>query len=333
MGKHMKNLLTKSAGVALCSLSLMLLVTAADAGATGKKVAYFDAGPSHPYVVALNKAFNARAKDRGLEVTQFDTPYDAALQSQQIDDAIARKFDLLAIMAASQSAIVPALNRAKKAGIPVIILNNGIKDGVEDLYVANVIDDNAKLGRLAADATLRALKEGGRDQAKVALITGVLAEGVAKTRLDAYSAALKDHPEVKIVATEDAYWDTAKSEMIAGQLFARFAPQGGLDVAIGWADNQTAAIIRAAEAAHIPLGTEKGKLIVLGMNCNRDGIQAIKDGREYSTATQPPVRMGEKTADVVADYFDGKTPPKQVVLDVEAIDRNNIDKFAAGCTY
>ena len=79
---------------------------------------------------------------------------------------------------------------------------------------------------------------------------------------------MKDHPEVKIVATEDAYWDTAKSEMIAGQLFARFAPQGGLDVAIGWADNQTAAIIRAAEAAHIPLGTAKGKLIVLGTNCN-----------------------------------------------------------------
>ena len=180
----MNKLLMKSAGVALGSLSLMLFVNAADAGAAGKKVAYFDAGPSHPYVVALNKAFNARAKDRGLEVTQFDTPYDAALQAQQIDDAIARKFDLLAIMAASQSAIVPALNRAKKAGIPVVILNNGIKDGVEDLYVANVIDDNAKLGQLAADATLRALKEGGRDQAKVALITGVLAEGVAKTRLE-----------------------------------------------------------------------------------------------------------------------------------------------------
>ena len=36
---------------------------------------------------------------------------------------------------------------------------------------------------------------------------------------------------------------------------------------------------------------------------------------------------------VVADYFDGKIPPKQVVMDVEAIDKNNIDKFAAGCTY
>src|ERR1700729_2650454 len=182
---------------ALGELSLVLLPGTGGALADGKKVAFFDAGPTHPYVAAMNKAFNARAKDRGLEVTQFDTPYDAALQAQQIDDAIARKFDLLAIMAASQSAIVPALNRAKKAGTPVVILNNGIKDGVEDLYVANVIDDNAKLGRLAADATLRALKEGGRDQAKVALITGVLAEGVAKTRLDAFVAALKDHPEVK----------------------------------------------------------------------------------------------------------------------------------------
>jgi len=36
---------------------------------------------------------------------------------------------------------------------------------------------------------------------------------------------------------------------------------------------------------------------------------------------------------VVADYFDGKTPPKHVVLDVYPIDKNNIDKYEAGCTY
>ena len=36
-------------------------------------------------------------KELGMVVTQFDTPYDAALQSRQIDDAIARQFDALAI--------------------------------------------------------------------------------------------------------------------------------------------------------------------------------------------------------------------------------------------
>ena len=320
-------------GAAIGALGLIVSLSATSAGPAGKKVAYFDAGPTHPFVAALNKAFNARAKELGLEVTQFDTPYDAALQAQQIDDAIARKFDLLAIMAASQSAVVPALNRAKSAGIPVIILNNGIKEGVEDLYVSEIGDDNAKLGKLAAKSLVRALEDGGRTQAKVALITGVLAEGVAKTRLEAFNNVMKAHPNINIVATEDAYWDTAKSETIAGQLFARFAPQGGLDAVVGWADNQTAAIIRAAEAAHIPLGTGKGQLIVIGTNCTRDGIQAIKEGKEYSSGTQAPVASGQQTAELVASYFEGKPLPKHVVLDVHTINKGNVDQWAGACTY
>ena len=149
----------------------------------------------------------------------------------------------------------------------------------------------------------------------------MLAEGVAKTRLEAFNNVMKAHPNINIVATEDAYWDTAKSETIAGQLFARFAPQGGLDAVVGWADNQTAAIIRAAEAAHIPLGTGKGQLIVIGTNCTRDGIQAIKEGKEYSSGTQAPVASGQQTAELVASYFEGKPLPKHVVLDVHTVDK------------
>jgi len=303
------------------------------ADAADKKVAYFDAGPTHPFVAALNKSFNDRAKELGLAVTQFDTPYDAALQSQQVDDAIARKFDMLAIIAASQKAIVPALNRAKEAGIPVLIVNNGIVPGVEDLYVSEIGEDNHKLGTLAAESVLKALKDAGRDEAKVALITGVLAEGVARDRADAFAEAIKANPKVTIVATEDAYWDTAKSEEIAGQLFAKYASQGGLDVVVGWADNQSAAIIRAAEAAGLKLGTEKGGLIVIGTNCTPDSPQLIRDGKLYSTGLQAPVRTGKQAAEMIADHFAGKTLPKFEELPVVTITKANLDEYAAACTY
>jgi ribose transport system substrate-binding protein len=318
---------------ALALLGAVMLPLAAHADAKGKKVAYFDAGPTHPFVAAVNKAFNERAKELGMEVTQFDTPYDPALQSQQVDDAIARKFDMLAIIAASQKAIVPALNRAKQAGIPVMIVNNGIVSGVEDLYVSEIGEDNHKLGKLAAESVMKALKDSGRAEAKIALITGVLSEGVARDRADAFSEALKANPGYKIVATEDAFWDTAKSEQIASQLFARFAPEGGLDAIVGWADNQTAAIIRAAEAAGIALGTEKGKLIVVGTNCTPDSAQLIKDGKEYSTGLQAPVRTGKKAAEMIADYFDGKTLPKFEELPVMTLTKDNLGDWEASCTY
>jgi ribose transport system substrate-binding protein len=320
-------------GTVLGALSLVMSFDAAEAAAAGKKVAYFNSGPTHPYIAAMNRSFNARAKELGMVVTQFDTPYDAALQSRQIDDAIARKFDALAIQSASQSAVVPALNRAKNAGIPVILINNPMKPGLDNLFVTEIADDNPKLGRLAAESVVKALKEGGRSNAKIALITGVLAEGVAKDRLDAFNDVIKGHPDIKVVATEDAYWDTAKSETIAGQLFARFAPQGGLDAMVGWADNQALAIIRAAEAARIPLGTGKGQLIVAGTNCTPDGIKAIEAGKLYTSGTQAPMTIGRKAAELVADHLNGKTLPKHVVLDVHLIDKSTVRKFAADCTY
>ena len=64
---------------------------------------------------------------------------------------------------------------------------------------------------------------------KVALVTGSLQEGVGPRRVAGFREAMKANPQVQIVAVEDAKWQTDLSERIAGQLFARYAAQGGLD--------------------------------------------------------------------------------------------------------
>jgi ABC-type sugar transport system substrate-binding protein len=299
----------------------------------GKKVALLATGSTHPFIAAVTKAFLEKANSAGIEVTTFNTPFDAALQSQQVDDAIARKFDLIAIIPAAEQAIVPALTRAKQAKMPVIIINSPPKEGAEDLYISFVGEDHVELGRIAARGVIEALKAGNRDTAKVALITGSLAEGVGPRRVAGFREVLKDHPKIEIVATEDAKWDTATSERIAGQLFARFAPRGGLDVIWGMADNQAVAAIRAAEAANIPLGTEKGKLIVIGSNCLKQGIEMIKAGKQFSTGIQIPSRTGSRAAELAIEYFDGKSLPKQNLLPVELVTKDNIGKWEQPCSY
>jgi ABC-type sugar transport system substrate-binding protein len=299
----------------------------------GKKVALLATGATHPFIAGVTKSFLEKAGSAGIEVTTFNTPFDAALQSQQVDDAIARKFDLIAIIPAAEQAIVPALTRAKQAKVPVIIINSPPKEGTEDLYVSFVGEDHVELGRIAARGVIEALKAGDRDTAKVALITGSLAEGVGPRRVAGFREVLKDHPKIEIVATEDAKWDTATSERVAGQLFARFAPRGGLDVVWGMADNQAVAAIRAAEAANIPLGTEKGKLIVLGSNCLKQGIEMIKAGKQFSTGIQIPSRTGSRAAEVAIDYFNGKPLPKQNLLPVELVTKANVAKWEQPCSY
>jgi len=319
--------------IALILFTCIGLPVTALASPQGKKVAFLATAPTHPFIAAVSKAFIEKANAAGLEVTTFNTPFDAALQSQQVDDAIARKFDIIAIIPAAEQAIVPALTRAKQAKMPVLIINSPPKEGAEELYISFVGEDHVELGRIAARGVLNALKEGGRDTAKVALITGSLQEGVGPRRVAGFREVLKGYPKVEIVATEDAKWDTAASERIAGQLFARFAPRGGLDVIWGMADNQAVAAIRAAEAANIPLGTEKGKLIVVGSNCLKQGIEMIKAGKQYSTGIQIPSRTGNRAAELVADHFNGKSLPKQELLPVELVTKENVAKWEQPCSY
>ena len=113
-----------------------------------------------------------------MEAAGFDGP-----AARQIEDAIARKYDILVIQAVSEQGVVPSLVRAKQAGIPVILSNNPIKAGSEDLYVTFVGQDQTEMGRIAGKAIVDALKASGRDGGKIALITGALSEGVGPRRL------------------------------------------------------------------------------------------------------------------------------------------------------
>jgi ribose transport system substrate-binding protein len=311
------------------------LLTSADANADpqGKKIAFLVTSPTHPFIAALSKTFITRANSFGMEVNTVSQHFDAALQAQQVDDAIARKFDVLAIIAGSEQAIIPALSRAKQAGVPVILINSPPRDGSEDLYLSFVGEDHVELGRITGLSVLKALKDGAREGGKVALITGSLQEGVGPRRVAGFREAMKTNPKAQIVSVEDAKWQTDLSERIAGQLFARFAVQGGLDAIYGMADNQAAAIIQAAKSANIALGIEKGKLIVVGSNCLKQGIAGIKAGEQYSTGTQVPTRTGLKAAEMIADYFNGRKLPKNEILPVETITKGNVAQWEEACSY
>jgi ABC-type sugar transport system substrate-binding protein len=104
-------------------------------------------------------------------------------------------------------------------------------------------------------------------------------------------------------------------------------------VVYGMADNQAAAIVQAAKAAGIPLGVEKGKLIIVGSNCLKQGIAGIKAGEQYSTGVQVPARTGNRAAELIADHFNGKTLPKKEILPVETITKANVAKWEEACTY
>jgi ABC-type sugar transport system substrate-binding protein len=99
------------------------------------------------------------------------------------------------------------------------------------------------------------------------------------------------------------------------------------------ADNQAAAAIRAAEAAGITVGGGPKQLVVVGGNCLKEGIEAIKNGKMQGTVSQIPTDLGVRAADVIDQHFSGKKPPKEVLLPITTITKANAAEWEAPCTY
>lgn len=312
------------------------LLTASSKGASadpqGKRIAHLTTN-LQDYIAALASTLTATAKKHGMEVTTFSSPFNPALQAQQMDDAVARKFDMIVLVTVSATAIVPAATRAHQAGIPIIVLIVPPKSGTDDLYLSYIGEDQRELGRIVGKSVVGAFAANGRAGGKVAAITGSLQDGIAPLRLEGFKEQLAANPNIELAAVEDVAWDPVKSQTVASQLFARFAAQGGLAAVYGMNDSQALAIAQAADAAGLTVGSGPKDLLIVGGNCTPQTAGAIRSGRLYSSASQIPTFLGERTGETAAAYFSGQPVQKTIYLPVEVINKSNIDKWAGPCTF
>lgn len=299
----------------------------------GKRVLVLATSNSNPYIGAWTSTFSKLATASGMQVTNLSANYDAAVQAQQLDDGLAQKYDMIVLCYVNDQAVVPALTRAKAAGIPIILFATPMKKEQEDLWTSYIGTENADLGRLAGEELVKGLATEGKTKAKVVAVTGSAQQVNVKARMDAFKAVLAQHSGIDLVDTEDGRWNTALSEKITGQLLVRFSSQGGVDGIFGMADNQATGIINAVQSAGVPLGVANKGIVVVGSNCMKDGIVHIRSGEQYGTATQIPTEEATYAAKKVTAYFDGGKLTKYDIIPVYGITKDNVDQFAAGCSY
>jgi ABC-type sugar transport system substrate-binding protein len=305
----------------------------AHASGEGKRVMLLGTANTNPYIGAWTSTFSKFATQAGMKVTNLSSNYDAAVQAQQVDDAIAQKFDMIVIVYVNDQAIIPALTRAKAAGIPVVLVVTPLKKDYEELFTSYIGTDHGELGRLAAVGMVSGLKAEGKSRAQIVAVTGVAQQLNVQTRVAAFKDVLAKNPGFELVATEDGKWNTALTEKVTGELLVRFNARGGIDGVFAMADNQATGAIQAVESAGLKLGVANKGIVVVGSNCMKDGILNIKAGKQYATATQIPTEEAEVAAKKIAAHFGGQALKKYELVPVHGITKENIDQFAVGCSY
>ncbi|MFI5952154.1 sugar ABC transporter substrate-binding protein [Cryptosporangium sp. NPDC051539] len=311
-----------------CASSPQSTTAGSGGGPKGKTVAFVGYGSTNQWAAYFNGVFTKKLVAKGVKVKDLTT-MDPGTAVQNFNQAIAEKPDLIVTALLDTTSMAVPIQKAKQAGVPVLVFD-GRPDPKVDGDVMQVVSDNVALGTAAAQNIVEGLTAQGKKTGKIFVITGTASSLVTQDRMKGFKAEMASAPQFQVVETQDGNWDPTRSGQIATQLLAKYGCSG-IQAAYGMADYMALPIIASAKQAGCPVAGQNG-LVVTSSNCFKAGIDAIKAGTLYGTATEDPGTIAEQTADYVLRYFNGENPSKKETVREERVTAKNVDQFAAQCS-
>ncbi|MDE1173612.1 MAG: sugar ABC transporter substrate-binding protein [Parvibaculaceae bacterium] len=319
--------------VLLAAVAAVLSTTAhADGSLAGKTVTLVTCGTSNPWCKVFNDQITSKLKDAGVKVNVLENDFDAVLEVQQMNEAISQQPDLIMVEPADDKTLVGSAKKAKAAGVPVLYMDSPADPAIMDDIAFQVIADNVALGRFAGQNIIDGLRELGLKKANVIVISGTKGSTMVQDRQRGFEEVMATAPEYKVIDVQDGNWDPVLSGNIAQQLFAKYQSQGGIQAVRAEADYTAIPVIQAARQAGMKVGVAEGGLIVSGTNCTKAGIDSIRAGEMYGTATEDAFTQGEYTVDAALKFLRGEKVEKTIVVPEYRVTKATLGQYSEVCS-
>jgi len=306
--------------VVLCAASLAFASGGGEKAApkAGKTVALMWGGTDAPFVGPHIKSFTATMEKAGHKVVVFDSKWDPAKQSTDLDDAVAQKMDLICLVPIDPVAIIPALKKAKAAGVPVMTINTEASKDANDYIVGYSGVGSYEQGLVAAELLTEVMGNKGN----LAVVEGVSGFNVCVQ----YAKALEDtfkkkNSSIKVLAVQPTNWAPAEATKVTEDYLTRFK---NMDAIFAHDDYLAGGVIVALKEA----GVKPGQIKVVGIGGIGDALKAIKEGWMYGTVLQSPITEGDFEAQRVIEFLKtGKLNPFYKIMDNPKIDPKNVANY------
>src|SRR4051812_24398741 len=182
--------------LALAALAVTTACGGRPADNTGTlTIAVIPKGTSHTFWQSIHAGAEKAAQELGVSVI-WRGPLredDRASQISEVEGFVTRGVSGIVLAPLDDAALAPPVADAKRAGIPVVVIDSGLK-GTD--YVSFVATDNRKGGRLAGEHLAQLL----RDRGKIVMLR--YAEGSESTaqREQGFLEAIAGRPGLQIIS-------------------------------------------------------------------------------------------------------------------------------------
>ena len=228
---------------------------------------------------------------KNVDVVFASADNNGQRQARQIDSLVKAKVDLLVVAPSDVKTVAPAIERAYRAGIPVILYDRMIES---THYTAYIGTDNVAIGREVADYLAHQLKGRGM----VVEITGERGSTPVADRHRGFMQGMKAFPQIQVVTLEGD-WNLAGAKKLMRQYMDAGKP---VDAVFGHNDAEAWGAQQAAKEKN----REKQMLFVGidGLPGENQGVDLVDKG--VMTASYIYPTKGETIVPLAMNILQGK---------------------------
>jgi ribose transport system substrate-binding protein len=309
----------------LLAILIAALVLTACGGQAAEEAAEAPAASEKPYIAVISKGFQHQfwqavkagaekaAVDYNVTIT-FEGPETEAQVDKQVEmvqAALDKNPAALCLAALDTQALIPQLEKAQAAGIPVIGFDSGVDS---DIPLSTAATDNLAAAAVAADKMAELI--GGSGQVAV-----IVHDQTSRTGIDRRDGFVNQmeakYPDIEIVDIQYGAGDQLKSTDLAKAIIQAHPDLKGF---FGANEGSIIGVLNAVSE----LGKE-GQIVVIGYDSGQQQMDAIRAGTEAGAITQDPIGIGYKCVEAAVKALNGETLPKEIDTGFHWFDATNID--------
>jgi len=276
--------------------------------AADKKLAigFAQVGAESAWRTAETESIKSEAARRGVILKFSDAQGKQENQIKAVRAFVAQGVDAIILAPVVETGWEPVLREARRAKIPVVLVDRGIKTADESLFVTLIASDFVAEGRMAAEWLAK--NSGG--QASIIELQGTPGAAPAIDRKKGFEAGIKAHSGMKIIASQSGDFRRSGGKEVTEALLKG----AGASATAVYAHNDDMALgaIQALEEAGKRPGTD---VIVLSIDGVKGAFEAMVAGKLNCTVECNPL-LGPMAFEAVEKALkDDKLPKKTVVRD------------------
>ncbi|TKB43823.1 ABC transporter substrate-binding protein [Thalassotalea mangrovi] len=267
-------------------------------------IGFSQVGSESGWRTSFSESVKAQAQARGIELKFSDAQQKQENQIKAVRSFIAQGVDGIIIAPVVETGWKPVLREAKRARIPVVIVDRNIKVKQQSLFLTRIASDFEEEGEKIANWLMAQTK----GECAIAELQGTVGATAAIDRAKGFNRVLAKFPKSKIIRSQTGEFTRSKGKEVMESFLK--AEQGGKNICAVWAHNDEMALgaIQAIKEAGLKPGTD---ILIVSVDGVPDYFKAMAEGEANATVELSP-HLGGPSFDAIEAHLAGKKVQKLI---------------------